>query len=76
MSRLLRAGLLAPWIAALGLALPQPAGAELSCNTLPEFARLFLRGHVRHNDLDTEVRRRASVTMPLGPIAVISRTSS
>ncbi|NNL68097.1 MAG: PDZ domain-containing protein, partial [Myxococcales bacterium] len=36
-----------------------PAGAELSCTSLPEFVRLFLRGHVRHNLLTPEVEQRA-----------------
>lgn len=42
-----------------GLGLAQPAAADLSCSTLPEFARLFLRTHVQHNELSPEVERRA-----------------
>ena len=44
-------------LAALGPA--RPAAAELSCATLPEFAQLFLRNHVRHNELSAEVEKRA-----------------
>ena len=34
------------------------AGAALKCGTLPEFAKLFLRSHVQHNQLTDEVERR------------------
>ncbi len=44
-------------LAVLGPA--HPAAAELSCATLPEFAHLFLRNHVRHNQLSAEVEKRA-----------------
>ncbi|MBW2267968.1 MAG: PDZ domain-containing protein [Deltaproteobacteria bacterium] len=37
----------------------RPAAAELSCATLPEFAHLFLRNHVQHNQLSAEVEKRA-----------------
>ena len=51
-----------PMLALAGLLLlaaPPAARAELVCGTLPEFANLFLRNHVRHNQLTDEVERRA-----------------
>jgi carboxyl-terminal processing protease len=36
-----------------------PARAELSCGALPEFARLYLRGHVRYSELTDEIESRA-----------------
>jgi carboxyl-terminal processing protease len=45
---------------ALGvLALAPSARASLTCTALPEFTRLFLRGHVRYNELSPEIRERA-----------------
>lgn len=43
--------------AALGPA--AAAHATLSCGTTPEFIRLLLRGHVRHNELTVEIEQRA-----------------
>jgi|ETNmetMinimDraft_26_1059896.scaffolds.fasta_scaffold00497_8 carboxyl-terminal processing protease len=43
--------------AALGPA--APAHATLSCGETPEFIRLLLRGHVRHNTLTPELEQRA-----------------
>lgn len=36
-----------------------PAGATLSCGATPEFIRLLLRGHVRHNARTAEIEQRA-----------------
>jgi carboxyl-terminal processing protease len=47
---------------AVGLAVLTPPGqarAELTCGALPEFVRLFLRGHVLYNQLDDEIEQRA-----------------
>ena len=52
----LAAGLLAA-LATLGLA--PAARAALTCTELPGFTRLFLRGHVRYNELTPELRERA-----------------
>jgi len=43
--------------AALGPA--APAQATLSCGSTPEFIRLLLRGHVRHNARTPEIEQRA-----------------
>ena len=46
----------------VGLAVLTPPGqarAELTCGALPEFVRLFLRGHVLYNQLDDEIEQRA-----------------
>lgn len=50
---------LVPALTLAMLALGGPAHAELKCGTLPQFASLFLRSHVQHNQLTDEVERRA-----------------
>ena len=59
MRRFLTPRRVAPWAALLLLGLAPAAQAELKCGTLPEFAKLFLRSHVQHNQLTEEVERRA-----------------
>ncbi|MGI9590568.1 MAG: hypothetical protein ACR2P8_04310, partial [Myxococcota bacterium] len=54
---------------ALGLTLLVPPGqarAELTCGALPEFVRLFLRGHVVYNQLDDEIEQRSVENYILG----------
>lgn len=47
-------------VSILGLLGPvSSANAALTCAALPEFTRLFLRGHVRYNELTPEIRERA-----------------
>jgi carboxyl-terminal processing protease len=46
-------------VALWGLAAPSLAGAEISCSTIPEFTRLYLRSHVRYHQLDEEIKRRS-----------------
>ena len=42
-----------------GLTTSSLAGAEISCSTIPEFTRLYLRSHVRYHELDAEIERRS-----------------
>jgi carboxyl-terminal processing protease len=54
-------------LASLGmLGLAPAAQAELTCTAVPEFSRLFLRGHVRFNDLTPEIRERAVENFVVG----------
>ncbi len=46
-------------VALVGLTASSLAGAELSCSVIPEFTRLYLRGHIRHHQLDEEIARRS-----------------
>jgi carboxyl-terminal processing protease len=53
----------------MGLGVSLPAGdarAELTCGALPEFVRLFLRGHVLYSQLDDEIEQRAVENYILG----------